>query len=215
MPVKDALESLEETLAKDFGRAYPAGGIIFKENDPGHLVYIIQSGRIEIRKAVGDRQKVLAQLGRGDFFGEMALISDRPRSSTATAMEESRLLALKADTFFRILRTNYDITVRIIEQLAARLAEYDRRLEVLLFTDATSRLVRFLENSPGQTLPMDLGQLAYELGLSQERLQHITRKFEEKGIIRVGPASIAIADRDKLAKLKGYLLLKEEFGKID
>jgi CRP/FNR family cyclic AMP-dependent transcriptional regulator len=215
MLVKDVLNSLEESLDKDFGCAYPQGSVIFNENDPGHLVFIIQSGRIEIRKAVGDRQKVLAQLGRGDFFGEMALISDRPRSATATAVEDCRLLALKSDTFFRILRTNYDVTVRIIEQLAARLAESDRRLEVLLFTDATSRLVRFLESTPAQVLEMDLEGLAYELGLPLERLQHIARKFEEKGIIRVGPSNIAIADRDKLAKLKGYLLLKDEFGKID
>lgn len=207
--------NIEDTLYREFGRDYAQGSVIFKEGDPGDRVYFIQSGKVRIDKSVGERFKTLGVLARGDLFGEMALISDRPRTATATAVEACRLVALDSGTFFRILRSSYDVTVKVIEQLAARLAEADRRLETLLFTDATTRLVRYLEETPAGAPPMGAEQLAYELGVPQERLQRILGKLVEKGMAESGRGGVRLKDRGKLEKLKNYLNLKEEFGQID
>jgi CRP/FNR family cyclic AMP-dependent transcriptional regulator len=206
--------AIEETLYLRFGCEYAAGSVIFSEDEEGRLVYIIQSGRVEISKAVGEKSKVLAVLSRGEFFGEMALISERPRMATARALEECRLLAIDSATFYKILRSDYDITLRIIEQLATRLAEADRRLEVLLFTDATSRLIRLLEGIPPPG-GWRVEHVAYELGVPTERMQRIIGKFEEKGIVKADAGGLTVADQAKLAKLKNYVALKDEFGQIE
>jgi CRP/FNR family cyclic AMP-dependent transcriptional regulator len=214
-PQNTVLSRSEEELFKEHGQEYPAGSVIFSEGDPGQAVYFVQRGAVQIAKSVGDRSKVLAKLTVGDFFGEMALISERPRSATATAIEECQLAVLGKEPFFKLLRNSYEITLRIVEQLAARLAEADRRLETLLFTDATTRLVRHLESLPGDEVPLEPSLLAYEMGLSLDRLQRITAKFGDKGILTPAAGGLTRVDRAKLGKLKSYLTLKEEFGQIE
>ncbi len=207
--------NIEETLFREFGCQFKAGSSIFQEGDPGDLVYIILTGEVQVSKTVRDKSRILATLSRGDFFGEMALISDKPRSATVTVMKDCRMLALGRKIFFRILRSNYEVTVRLVEQLASRLAEADRQLENLMFADTTARLVKVLEETSKTEIFMKTEDLAYELGVFEERLSRILRKFEEKGIMEVTPGSMVIRDREKLAKLKDYLFLKEEFGQID
>jgi CRP/FNR family cyclic AMP-dependent transcriptional regulator len=206
---------IESTLYPEFGCEYTADKVIFGEGDPGNLVYIIQSGKVRIDKKVGDRTKVLGVLSAGDFLGEMALVSDRPRSATATVVEDCRLLALDREMFFRMMRSDCDAAMKIIGQLAARLAEADRRLEVLLFTDATARLVRHLEGISEDTLQVELPHLAFELGVPLDRLRRIVDKLAAKGIIEFGGGTLVVRDRGKLDKLREYLLLREEFGQVD
>ncbi len=197
---------------QDNERRYPAGTVIFKENDQGAEVYLIRSGKIQIGRTVGNNPRVLATLTEGDFFGEMALISDRPRSAQATAIEDSTVIVLSSENFFRLLRTDFDMSMRIMEQLTSRLADTDRRLEVLLFADATTRLVKMLESEEMDTVPLSLSQVSYELAIPLERIRKITEKLQAKGIIRVTDTAIDIVDRTKLDKLKNFLFLKEELG---
>jgi CRP-like cAMP-binding protein len=196
-------------------RQYPAGSVIFKEQDQGSEVYLIRSGKIQICRTVGNNPRVLATLTAGDFFGEMALISDRPRSAQANAIEDSTVIVLSAESFFRMLRTDFDMSMRIMEQLTSRLAETDRRLEVLLFADATTRLVKMLESEEMDTVPLSLSQVSYELGVPLERIKKITEKLQAKGVIRVSEVALDIIDRTKLDKLKNFLFLKEEFGQAE
>src|SRR3954471_24489263 len=74
-----------------FARDFAAGTVLFEEGQPGHVMYIVVAGEIEIRRRVGDAARVLAVLGGGEFFGEMAILSGRPRSATAVARSAARL----------------------------------------------------------------------------------------------------------------------------
>jgi len=206
--------NIEETLYRQFGSQHKAGDVIFQEGDPGNLVYLIQQGKIQISKAMGDRTKVLAVLSRGEFFGEMALISEKPRSATASALDDCRLLALDKKLFFKILRSNYDITVRLVEQLAGRLKTANQQLETVLFTDTVTRLVKYFENTATGERGINLSDLAFELGVLEERLKKIIDKFEEKQIIRIEEDRVIVTDSEKLSKLKNFLFLKEEFGPV-
>jgi CRP-like cAMP-binding protein len=206
--------NIEETLYRQFGSQHKAGDLIFQEGDPGNLVYLIQQGRIQIGKAVGDGTRVLAVLSRGEFFGEMAMISEKPRSATATAVDDSRLLALDKKLFFKILRSNYDIAVRLVEQLAGRLEAANKQLESVLLTDTITRLFRYFESAATEQTGTNIGDLAFDLGVQEERLKKIINKFEQKEIIRLEDDQVIITDSQKLAKLKDYLFLKEEFGPI-
>lgn len=72
----------EDHLFWKFGQEFRQGTILFREGDAGQEMYIIQKGRVQVRKRVGQSQKVLAELGEGEFFGEMALLLGANRSAT-------------------------------------------------------------------------------------------------------------------------------------
>src|SRR4051812_46571866 len=72
-----------QTLFERFGKAFPPGTILFKEGDTGKEMYVIQSGKVRISKTVRDVEKTLVELPAGEFFGEMSILNDKPRSATA------------------------------------------------------------------------------------------------------------------------------------
>ena len=83
-----------ETAIERHARDYPAGAVLFREGDSGDAMYVIQTGSVEIRRLIGDQERVLAVLPAGEFLGEMALLNHRPRSATAVVREPSRLLVI-------------------------------------------------------------------------------------------------------------------------
>src|ERR671934_349281 len=111
----------EETLFQRFGKEFPKGHVLFREGDPGKEMYVLQSGKVAISKRVRDVEKVLATLGPGEFFGEMAIISNKPRNATATVSQDARLLIIDPKTFEGMIRSNGEISVRMIKKLADRL----------------------------------------------------------------------------------------------
>ena len=86
-------------LFQKYGQVIEAGRDLFKEGDPGDTMYIIQKGRIKITKRVNNVEKILMVLGKGDFFGEMALIRQTPRTATATAIDTCELLTFNRNGF--------------------------------------------------------------------------------------------------------------------
>jgi CRP-like cAMP-binding protein len=103
-----------ERFAKDFTR----GTVLFKEGQPGDYMYVVQAGEVEIRRSVGDMERVLAILSPGEFFGEMAILNGRPRSATAVVRTDARLLVIEGKTFEAMLRARPEIALRIIKALA-------------------------------------------------------------------------------------------------
>ncbi len=118
-----------DSLKPELVRFEP-GAVIFNEGDLGLTMYIIQSGEVEIRKAIGGRDTVLSELGKGDFFGEMALLEDGAlRSAMAVAKTAVSALAIDQAAFRFILESNPEITIRMMRKLVRRLRETTRLLE--------------------------------------------------------------------------------------
>ena len=109
----------EDQLFNKFGREIPRGTVLFREGDSGKEMYVVQSGQVAISKRVRDVEKVLAHLGPGEFFGEMAIISNTARTATATVASDARLLVIDPKTFEAMVRGNAEIAVRMIKKLAA------------------------------------------------------------------------------------------------
>ncbi len=107
----------------------PAGTILFHRGDPGEMLYLVLGGRIKIftRDASGVEQ-VLAYMGEGSVFGEMALLTDEPRSASAEAVEDCRLLLLTGGDFDRLLTDNPAIQRALLRVLALRQATMNARL---------------------------------------------------------------------------------------
>src|SRR5689334_20084013 len=99
-------------LIEKFGRSVPAGTVLFREGEPGGEMYVLQSGTVTISKRMGDIEKMLSTIQPGEFFGEMAILNNKPRSATATCAEDCSLLVIDSKTFEAMVRGNGEIAVR-------------------------------------------------------------------------------------------------------
>jgi CRP-like cAMP-binding protein len=135
-----------------FAREFPAETVLFEEGQPGHVMYIVVAGEIEIRRRVGDAERVLAVLADGEFFGEMAILSGRPRSATAVVRSAARLLVIDGTTFEAMLRARPEIALRLIKALAARLEATNQHVELLLLPTANHRVVQCLRHMAEEQL---------------------------------------------------------------
>ena len=114
-----------------FGATYEKEEVIFREGDPGDKMYLIQSGAVEISKVLGGEETVLAVLGPGEFFGEMALIDPQPRSATGKAVIGSRLLALTRESILARIRQDQGIALHLLQGLSQRIMNTSKSIELL------------------------------------------------------------------------------------
>jgi CRP-like cAMP-binding protein len=108
------------------------GQVLFHEGDDGDDMYIIQSGRVAIKKKVKDGDTTLAVLEKGDFFGEMAILERLPRSATAEVVEEGDLIVISGEMFGDMIKANPEIAVRMLRKQSIRLRETNRQLESVM-----------------------------------------------------------------------------------
>jgi CRP-like cAMP-binding protein len=116
---------------RDVSLSYEAGDVIFHEGELGTEMFIIQEGEVDIVKHLGGETHLLSKLERGDFFGEMAILEDVPRTADAVAHTPVKLLAINGSRFDEMLRKNPEIAVRIIRKYSKRLREANTLLEKL------------------------------------------------------------------------------------
>ncbi len=109
-------------------RRYPAGAIVCREGEPGHTFFIIESGLVEVSKLLdGETSRILTRQGPGEFFGEMALVQDIPRTATVKALEDTDLLEISKDDFNQYLDHNPAMATSIIRAVTARWRDSDQR----------------------------------------------------------------------------------------
>ena len=111
---------------------YLDGECIFEEGDTGRDLYIIQSGSVQIRKKTINSDIEMAIFGKGDFFGDMALLQSLPRYASAYAIGNTRLLILKPGGFLLKIRRDPTFAFEMLQQLSYRVKmSNDRLLEVV------------------------------------------------------------------------------------
>ncbi|HYH83978.1 MAG TPA: DUF1003 domain-containing protein [Pyrinomonadaceae bacterium] len=107
----------------------PAGSVLFKQDDEGDAMYLIEDGRVRIFINDEDGDEVtLAELGGGDFFGEMAILDGKPRSAFATVVTDSRLAVLSREHFLDFVRQNPDVALTMLSAITDRLRQTDEML---------------------------------------------------------------------------------------
>jgi CRP-like cAMP-binding protein len=115
-----------------FLKHFTQGHVLFHEGDEGEEMYIIQSGKVAIKKKVKDGDATLAILEKGDFFGEMAVLERLPRSATAEVAEDGDLIEIGSDVFGDMIKANPEIAVRMLRKYSIRLRETNRQIEQIL-----------------------------------------------------------------------------------
>lgn len=122
----------EEELEKISGmlkeRRYEANQTLFKQGEQGDTLLVVADGRIKVFISEGQAEKVLAFYGEADILGEMALLTGEPRSASAMAMSDSRVLLLTKDDFDKYLATNLSVMREMMRIIAVRQAETNLRL---------------------------------------------------------------------------------------
>ena len=200
---------------------YPAGTILFEENDCGSRMFVIRGGRVRIFRRFGGAEIVLAFLGAGDFFGEMALLENLPRSASAEVVEAAQLIEVDGNTFEEMIRGNTEIAVRIMRKLASRLRESDRRLDHLLIESAIGRaleVLRWLEpQGVGEgewTRLVGAGEhvdIAAQAGLPSTQAPAVIAQLERAGCLRKEGSDLLIARRKHLDEYVSYLDMKRKY----
>ena len=215
--------SAEEALFQRFGKDIPKGTVLFREGDPGKEMYVLQSGRVAISKKVRDVEKVLATLGPGEFFGEMAIISNKPRNASATVEEEARLLVIDPRTFEAMIRGNAEIAVRMIKKLADRLAEADAQIENLLLADPNSRIVHHMlqlcqsrgrQGEEGIEIDFTVRDLPRELAVGEPAIRFMVNRLERAGLVETAGDRLTVRDTARLFDFLRYLEMKWKFGEL-
>jgi CRP/FNR family cyclic AMP-dependent transcriptional regulator len=169
----DALEreTADELRSRGVPRHYPRGTALFHERQPGDRVMVVLSGTVKLCSVSEDGREVLLALrGPGDLLGELGALDGRPRSASAIALEEVEALVMPAADFKSFLEGHPRAAVVILEMLATRLRDADRKRIEFAAQDSMSRVAaRIVELSESFGEEGD-GEIRIDLPISQEEL---------------------------------------------
>ncbi|MDR0457366.1 MAG: cyclic nucleotide-binding domain-containing protein [Treponema sp.] len=121
-------------------RIYPADCLLFAEGEPGDELYVIQEGSVKISKIVNNQEVVLAVLRKGDIFGEMALLEDKPRAATAEIVENCTVFAVNRANFTGLIKTSPELVARMTTLMAERIWLMYRQFANTMITDPMGRI---------------------------------------------------------------------------
>ena len=188
------------------------GSILFKEGDDGEHLYIIIDGKLKLGTSSGDgRENLLSILGPGEMFGELSLFEPGPRTSTATAVTDAKLLSLSHEKVIPWLKQNPEVSLQLLTRLSQRLRRTNEAVGDLVFSDVPGRVAkalidlgdRFGKTTPeGLLVNHDLTQdeLAQLVGASRETVNKALADFAGRGWLKLDGRSVLIADVDRLSK---------------
>lgn len=137
-------------------RRYAKDEAIFHADESGDIFCLIKEGQVKVTMISPEgKEIILSMLGPGDFFGEMALLDDEPRSATVVATEPLEVVTIWRSDFLQILSENFSITRKVLAELSRRLRSASNRIESLATMDVYGRLARFfldLAHNQGKVL---------------------------------------------------------------
>lgn len=194
-------------VRKQFNR----GAVLFFEHEPGDALYIIEEGQVRIYRVAEDgREKTLTLLSNGDFFGEMALIDDEPRSAIAEVTDPSVLLCIHKRDFQQLVQSKPQIAVSIIKGLSQRLRQTNKQLMEAVFLDVRGRMCRLLLDlddeygkayEAGRLIDIKLThqELANMVGTSRESVTRVLTELQDIGALGYVKRRLMWIDRDRIA----------------
>jgi CRP/FNR family transcriptional regulator, cyclic AMP receptor protein len=173
-------------------RCFAKHAIILHEGDKTDALYVIASGKVKVVLSTGGgKEVILAILGKSEFFGEMALLDQQPRSADVVAMEPTQLYAISKGDFVNCLAHNPQMAFKIIQGLIQRLRSADRKIQSLALMDVYGRVARtLLELAKPEDGKLIVGEklsqqdLADMIGASREMVSRILKDLALSGHIR-------------------------------
>jgi CRP/FNR family cyclic AMP-dependent transcriptional regulator len=210
----------DDQLLEPFVQTFPRGTVLFREGDAGSEMYVLRGGKVTLSRRVGRMERPISTLGQGEFFGEMSILTGRPRTATAVVAEDARILVIDARTFEAMVRSNAEIATRMVKKLAERLAWANDQMTRLLLRDSSSRVVHCLlaaaEKSGRLTgeveLPLSLEQITMEVGVAPAAAEDVLARLRRAQLLSPSGRGIRIADVARLRQLHEFLRPKAPSG---
>ena len=221
-PLFDGLDPATIAIVADAmrQRRYRRGEVIFHLDDPGDALFVITSGEVKIVLPSDESAEpvILTTIGRGGFFGELALLDRRPRSATAMAIAATEALILRRDVFDRLVDSQPALRRTMFAALAAEIRRLTGQVEDLHFLDLPGRLARHLlraaagadegneapEHLPAGPLrlawPYTQSELAGMIGGSRQSVNRLLSDFVQQGLLAFDGDDLVIPDPAGLAR---------------
>lgn len=179
---------------------YEKNSVIITQGEHSNSLYIVVEGRLKVYVTDAEgRQALLAFLNKGDFFGELSLLDDEPRSASVMTVTKTRLLRLTQDGFRRFVEAHPENLLPMLRILASRLRALDDTIRSLSTLDVYGRVARVLlneaeERERGHITPrLTHQEIAEMVGSSREMVSRILGDLRKGGYIRVENKQILIA----------------------
>ena len=188
------------------------GHTLFKEGDEGDRLYVVLEGKLKLgTTSIDGRENLLSILGPGEMFGELSLFDPEPRTATATAVTDAKLLALAHDQVIGLVTRHPQASLELLRRLAQRLRKSNEILADLVFADVPGRVAKAIidlgarfgqQKDDGLHVNHDLTQeeLAQLVGASRETVNKALADFASRGWVRLEPRAVVVLDYERIAK---------------
>jgi len=188
------------------------GNTLFKEGDAGDQLFVVVEGKLKLgTSSVDGRENLLSILGPGEMFGELSLFDPGPRTATATAVTDARVLGLAHDQVIGLVTRHPQVSLHLLARLAQRLRRTNEVLADLVFSDVPGRVAKALmdlgsrfgvQKDDGLHVNHDLTQeeLAQLVGASRETVNKALADFAGRGWVRLEPRAVVVLDYERLSK---------------
>jgi CRP-like cAMP-binding protein len=203
----DGLDSSElaslATIA--FEKRYKAGDFAFREEDPPQSFYVIADGRIKVSKSSpSGREFIVTFFSMGEVFGEVAVFAGMPYPASAQAVVDTEVIGIRREDLLRLLSTNPEVALKIINVLGERLRDAMGRLRDLAGERVEQRIagiLLMLHKKLGPELPFTRREIADMSGTTVETAIRIMGRLTGEGIIKSTRGRITVVDGEKLRRL--------------
>jgi len=211
---------MSDPLFAKYGRTAKAGEVLFTTGEKGAEMFVVRSGSVRITVESRGIEKTLAILGPGEFVGEMSILTDQPRSATATVQEDAELLVVGVRVLEEMIVHNTEIALRLIRKLARRLESADALIRVLLYRDSKERVIENLKrlariHDTGDGSPLkfrtDFAEMAEQVGLEPADVEDIMLRLVNAGFVSLDDGNWIISKVEDIDDFLQFLKLKDQY----
>jgi CRP/FNR family transcriptional regulator, cyclic AMP receptor protein len=191
-------------------RSVAKGFTIFEKGDAVVGFIGVVSGSVKISVASADGRDIVLNIIRpGEVFGEIALLDGRARTANATAISDCELIAIERREFIPFLRSEPDVTLKLMEILCSRLRKTSEQVQDVTFLNLSTRLAKTLlrltanagPSKPAGKVAITQRELSQIVGRSRESTNKQLRAWAKRGWIRLERGSVTVMKVDKLVGL--------------
>mgnify|MGYP000873819029 FL=1 len=185
-------------------RSFEKGEMIYRAGDKGGTLFVLYTGKVKLfRLNPNGKEQVLRLVEPGEFIGELSLFSSLPLANNAQALEKTTMCMLQGQRLKDLMAKYPSIAFKVMDELSRRLEKAENQIEEISLSSVTKRVVKALlelaEDKNEFFLPMTKGDLASQLGMTQETLSRKLAALQEEGLITLkGQRKIIIKDKKEL-----------------
>jgi CRP-like cAMP-binding protein len=194
-----------------FSKVFRKGDIIFCEYEPGDTFYLIQSGRVQVVRIIGELEKNIAILNPGDYFGEMSILENVPRSATTIALDDVKALEFSRENFEVLTLGNPQIALKLLKGFVQRIYAQKRTFMILTLDDVEAKVadvfLMLAENQSSDTTSTDtiefkntVDDLSHWAGIPAGQCREVLNHFVAQRRIELYPDRIVVKNINDFAR---------------